>query len=218
MTTRVNINENKDCIWCCRSTIFGNPYEIGKDGTREQVIERFKLWFAHLLKDKKFVNELEKLRDRKVGCFCKKEESCHVDIIVDYLNNNPKKENIKKNLAVIGSRNFNDKDWVFRILDKNREKIKCIVSGGCKNSADEISHDWAKKTGVPILIYYAAWHDTEDGIVDKSAGFKRNYYIINESDGVLAFWDMKSRGTANSLEIAKQLGKPVKIIDITKKS
>jgi hypothetical protein len=121
----------------------------------------------------------------------------------------------KHKIAVIGSRGYNNKDRVFRVLDANRHQIKAIVSGGCKDSADELAHEWCKKTGVPILIFYAAWYDTETGLLDRGAGFRRNWDIIRQCDKVLAFWDQKSNGTRHSIEIARSLNKTVKIIDIS---
>jgi len=209
--------KGKDYQYIGRGSIFGSPFEISENCNREQSIEKYKIWFSFLLKDKRFLLELEKLRDKKLGCWCKeegKEILCHGDIIASYLNNT-KPLQTKKKLAVIGSRGFNNKDWVFRVLNKNRDKIECIISGGCKNSADEISHEWAKETGIPITIYYPGWHDTEDGMVDRSRGFKRNYYIINAADQILAWWDMTSKGTANSIEIAKTMNKPLKIFTFT---
>ena len=34
----VNLKYNRDCIKIDRSTIFGNPFRIGIDGDREEVI------------------------------------------------------------------------------------------------------------------------------------------------------------------------------------
>ena len=79
---------NKDFIYCARGSIFGNPFEIGRDGNREEVIKKYKKWFNFLLKDKRFVNELIKLKDQNIGCFCDyPRENCHLSIIKEYLDN-----------------------------------------------------------------------------------------------------------------------------------
>ena len=119
----------------------------------------------------------------------------------------------KINLAVIGSRTFKDRDRLFRILDANINIIDKIISGGARG-ADSLAHEWCKERGVPILIYYPKWHD-ENKIFNRGAGLKRNYYIISSADRVLCFWDMKSRGTSYSLNIAKELNKPVKLLKFT---
>lgn len=116
-----------------------------------------------------------------------------------------------KRVAVIGSRTFEDKARLYEVLNKNRAQIKLIVSGGA-SGPDTFSTDWAKDYGVPYLVFPALWHDPETGAFDKGAGFRRNRYIVEHSDIIIAFWDGVSRGTKNSLDTAEQLGKPVKII------
>ena len=61
-------------------------------------------------------------------------------------------------------------------------------------------------------MFPALWYDPETGAFDRGAGFRRNRYIVEASDVVMAFWDGKSRGTENSMDIARELGKPLKII------
>lgn len=115
----------------------------------------------------------------------------------------------KYNIAVIGSRTFTDKKRLFDILDKNFEKIGVIVSGGAKG-ADELGRVYAQERGFPCLIYYPRWRSVTGGF-DKGAGFKRNHLIIKNCDIVLAFWDGVSKGTQNSLDLARQLNKKIKI-------
>lgn len=121
--------------------------------------------------------------------------------------------NGKKAVAVIGSRTCTDKDLVFRVLDKNKDKIGLIVSGGCRGP-DSFGTEWATERGIPFLVFPAKWK-TDDGKFDRSAGMRRNRHIIQASEVVIAFFDGCSKGTSNSLEIAKQLNKPVSIIPFT---
>lgn len=91
MTTVVNIRHEQFDEYCGRGSIFGNPFEIGLDGERERVIERYRNWFYHTIKDNRFKEAVLSLRGKKLGCFCKqldKEVACHVDVIVEYLNQN----------------------------------------------------------------------------------------------------------------------------------
>ena len=42
--------------------------------------------------------------------------------------------------------------------------------------------------------------------------FGLKYLVIYECDCLLAFWDGKSRGTKYTIDYAKQLNKPIKIL------
>lgn len=121
-----------------------------------------------------------------------------------------------KSVAVIGSRTFDDKQMLYDFLTPRRDRIKMIISGGAKG-ADTLATVWAAEFGVPYLVFPALWHDPDTGILNKGAGFARNWHIIDSCDVVVSFYDGVSKGTAHSLDIAKQLGKPVKIITFTPK-
>ena len=65
---------------------FGNPFIIGEDGTRDTVVEMYRIYFIGRLKaDPVFRNKVRELKGKKLGCFCKPEK-CHGDIIAAYLN------------------------------------------------------------------------------------------------------------------------------------
>lgn len=119
----------------------------------------------------------------------------------------------KKRLAVIGSRSFNNYERLKQILLKNIDKIEHIVSGGARGS-DELGRRFCQEFGLACMIFYPKWKK-DNGEHDPGAGFRRNHLIIKNCDHVLAFWDKKSSGTKNSLDIAQKLGKPVTIIYFT---
>ena len=64
---------------------FANPYHIGIDGDRNEVLLKFAVWF--------YSSEQKNLRDLArrtlaysiLGCWCKP-KSCHGDIIAGYVN------------------------------------------------------------------------------------------------------------------------------------
>ena len=65
---------------------FGNPFAIGKDGDREDVILMFKDYFyRRLLNDLPFREKIHALKGEVLGCFCKP-TACHGDVIADYVN------------------------------------------------------------------------------------------------------------------------------------
>lgn len=124
---------------------------------------------------------------------------------MSYLNTQGKK------VAVIGSRDYTNKEKIYSFLDKNLARIKAIVSGGCRG-ADELGRQYAQDRGLPCLIFYARWYD-EDGLLVRGAGFARNYEIVRASDVIVAFRLNKSKGTTHTIETAQEVGKKVIIFD-----
>jgi len=111
--------------------------------------------------------------------------------------------NSKKRVGVVGSRDYNNVNEIFKYLDSKEEKISCIVSGGCSSGADNIAQIWAKERGKTITIHYPDWK--REG---KGAGFRRNIKIVNDSDIVIAF-TTGSRGTQHTIDLCNKLGKKV---------
>jgi len=69
-----------------RSSVLGNPYRIGKDGNRSEVIKKYKeyLWNCICVVDE--LNRLKDMSDDTVlGCHCKP-KACHGDVIVSAVN------------------------------------------------------------------------------------------------------------------------------------
>lgn len=81
-TTVVNKKVNPDFdVDITRSSKWGNPFRIGPDGTRKEVIAKYREWItkgegSHLLRD------LFQLRGKRLGCVCKP-QACHGDILVE---------------------------------------------------------------------------------------------------------------------------------------
>jgi hypothetical protein len=74
-------------VYIGRGTLWGNPYQMGKEGTRDEVIAKFAYDFERrfLKLPEKFDENIEKLRGKTLGCHCKP-APCHGDIIANYLN------------------------------------------------------------------------------------------------------------------------------------
>lgn len=114
-------------------------------------------------------------------------------------------------LIVAGSRGFTDYDLLTRVLYamsdlEFQDKALSIVSGMAKG-ADQLAVRFAKEHGVALHKFPANW----DGL-GKKAGFIRNTQMGNFADGLVAFWDGKSRGTSHMIDYMGQLNKPVHII------
>ncbi len=79
-TRVVNLRHETYDIYIGRGSKWGNPFRIGKDGTREEVIEKYKdyLGGSYLMDD------LHELRGHVLGCYCKP-EACHGDVLVELI-------------------------------------------------------------------------------------------------------------------------------------
>jgi len=111
-------------------------------------------------------------------------------------------------IAIIGSRTFNDYPLLTQTLAPYQSKVTLIVSGGAKG-ADSLGEYWAKQNNIKTLIFMPDWEKH-----GKKAGFIRNEDIIKNSDGVIAFWDGISKGTAHSISLCEKYNKPVKVVTI----
>jgi len=83
--TVVNVNHGLCDVYVGRPSIFGNPYQVGRDGSREEVIAKYGQWFIQRLKDPKFRLAVLELRGKRLGCHCSPQR-CHGQVIAEYLN------------------------------------------------------------------------------------------------------------------------------------
>ncbi len=75
----VHCKKNPYDVYIGRPSKWGNPFEIGVDGTREEVIVKYR---EYLLSNKNLMDSLSELRGKTLGCWCKP-QPCHGDVIVD---------------------------------------------------------------------------------------------------------------------------------------
>lgn len=88
MSIVVNIKKTQNYdVKIGRPSIFGNPFVIGEDGDRDEVVNKYKTYFDNRIKkDPIFKAKVDELKGKTLGCYCKPLK-CHGDIIIDYLNN-----------------------------------------------------------------------------------------------------------------------------------
>lgn len=80
------LNRYKDpipvnAVYIGRPSIWGNPFVIGKDGTREEVIEKYEKW---LLGQPNLLSQLYTLRDKDLVCYCSP-KLCHGNVLLKLL-------------------------------------------------------------------------------------------------------------------------------------
>jgi hypothetical protein len=87
MTKPKVLNKNKhDClkaVYIGRGSYGGNPYRIGQDGSREEVIEKYRQYLT--LNPQVVAFARQELRGKDLACFCAP-LSCHSDILLELAN------------------------------------------------------------------------------------------------------------------------------------
>jgi len=97
LTTVVNIRKEEYDVFCGRPSIFGNPFHIGKDGIRAEVVFKHLIYFyKRLIDDPQFKRKVLALKGGRLGCYCHNWDGivpnplyCHCDTVADYLNSLP---------------------------------------------------------------------------------------------------------------------------------
>ena len=69
-------------VYIGRPSKWGNPFVIGKDGTRNEVIAKYR---THLLRDARLMATLPELRGKDLVCWCAP-CACHGDVLLELAN------------------------------------------------------------------------------------------------------------------------------------
>lgn len=120
----------------------------------------------------------------------------------------------EKRIIVAGTRNFQDYNLLKETLIsyiKSDENI--VIVSGCANGADTLGERFAKENNIRCVTFPALWN-----IYGKAAGYRRNtqmaMYATHDAEGVLfAFWDGESKGTEHMIDIAKEYGLEMHVVN-----
>jgi hypothetical protein len=114
-------------------------------------------------------------------------------------------------LIVAGGRDFDDyqtlHDTLMQLANTVYHDRAVSIVSGMARGADALGGKFARENDVKLYEFPADWEE-----YGKRAGFIRNQQMADFSDGLLAFWDGKSRGTAHMIETMRKAGKPVHLI------
>lgn len=102
-------------------------------------------------------------------------------------------------VAVIGGRDFKDKELLTKVLNMFLNKGDILVSGGAPG-ADSLAEGYARKFGFDIKVFLPKR-------IAKRYFLERNIMIANEADVVIAFPTGFSRGTWHTIDTARKLGR-----------
>lgn len=114
-------------------------------------------------------------------------------------------------VIIAGSRDFSD----YALLCEKCDGLLCqkqgthqiIIISGTARGADQLGERYAHERGYAVEQYPADW--AHEG---KAAGFIRNVQMADIADVLIVFWDGRSRGTANMIDIARQKSLPYRIV------
>ena len=81
MAKVVNVRNEKCDVYIGRGSKWGNPFHIGKDGDRSEVIKKYT---NYILKQPELLKALPKLKGKTLGCYCAP-KPCHGDVLVRLL-------------------------------------------------------------------------------------------------------------------------------------
>lgn len=123
-------------------------------------------------------------------------------------------------IAIVGSREFKDMKFaerrIFYIFTREQETSSdtpILISGGAKGIdqlsetvVDLINDKMCYTYKIEKEIFIPDWK-----IYGSQAGYLRNKQIVDKAEMLVAFWDGKSKGTQNSIDLAIKKGIPVDI-------
>jgi hypothetical protein len=71
-----------DAVYIGRPTKWGNPFVIGPDGTRQEVVQKYK---DYILSNQSLLSQVQELRGKDLICFCAPQQ-CHGDVLIELAN------------------------------------------------------------------------------------------------------------------------------------
>ncbi len=124
---------------------------------------------------------------------------------------------VSQRVAIVGSRDYPQPDRVAAYVNQLPMNA-VIVSGGAKG-VDTVAEQAAKARRMKTVIYpvdktgLPPFGTPEGKKAFRDRAYARNADIVNAAERVVAFWHKESGGTANTIQLARQAGKPVLVFD-----
>jgi hypothetical protein len=237
MTTIVNIKKEKYTLYIGRrnlyynqpiDSIFANPFVIGKDGTREEVIRKFK---DYAINNKEIMDNLYLIDNEILGCYCAPDFACHGEILIELrkqqqlieqlgerdskvIESMPNFLKYHNKVIIAGSRTINNykivECCINEVIKQNNLIIDEIVCGEARG-VDSLGKQYGINYKIPVKSFFAKWEK-----FGKSAGYIRNEEMAKYSTHLILIWNGLSKGSRNMFNIAEYYGLKIfeKIIPI----
>jgi hypothetical protein len=68
-----------------QSSIWANPFKIDAKNSREDVLEKYRVYIKAKIEKENLYDKLRALKGKNLGCWCKP-DGCHGDILVEIIN------------------------------------------------------------------------------------------------------------------------------------
>ena len=105
---------------------------------------------------------------------------------------------------MFGSRHLNPSiDILHSIITTNQVNITQIIDGGCRG-IDQLGKQYGLERKIPVMTVPAEWNKYGNG-----AGPIRNSKMVELADIGICIWNGKSKGTLDTINKLKAVGKPV---------
>ena len=115
-------------------------------------------------------------------------------------------------LIVAGTRDFIDKEYLWKVLDRylsQRDPSTVTILDGKARGPDRFGGEYGEAKGMRVLPFPADWDKHGN-----AAGFIRNEEMAQAGTHLIAFWDGQSRGTKDMIERAQEHGLTIIVISI----
>lgn len=136
------------------------------------------------------------------------------------------------NLIIAGGRDFDNWHLLWESLErilKDTDKSTITIFCGMAKGADTLGKQYALLNNIPVKPFPADWDNLDaPGAVIKTtksgkkynskAGILRNQEMIDAgATHLVAYWDQKSKGTADMIKRATKSGLAVRVVKYTPK-
>ena len=79
----VNLSKEDCDVYIGRPSKWGNPYKLGRDGTRFEVILKYRAYVTEQIDNG--VLDISELQGKRLGCYCAP-KACHGDVLTELAN------------------------------------------------------------------------------------------------------------------------------------
>lgn len=135
--------------------------------------------------------------DRVIECM---ELPIHSELTITHIKAVEVNAEVVPQIIVAGSREYNNYHQfclTMEILTAGLSDF-VVISGKASRGADAMAIMWCREKGIMCREFPADWD------LGKSAGYIRNDAMAQAGTHLVAFWDLKSKGTKHMINIAQR--------------